>query len=83
MRIHEHSESHLVELADGSKWKIFPGDVDVTLNWQPDADLKIVRIVDEVSSHALVSRSDNSRVRVLPEGEEWPVKRVKNMLGES
>jgi hypothetical protein len=83
MRIRKHSESHLVDLADGSKWQIFPGDVDVTLNWQPDADLKVVRIVDEVSSHALVSNSDNSRVRVLPEGEEWPVKQVKGMLGES
>jgi hypothetical protein len=83
MRIRKHSESHLVELADGSKWQIFPGDVDVTLNWQPDADLKVVRIVDEVSSHALVSNSDNSRVRVLPEGEEWPVKQVKGMPGES
>jgi hypothetical protein len=83
MRIRKHSESHLAELADGSRWQIFPGDVDVTLNWQPDADLKVVRIVDEVSSHALVSNSDNSRVRVLPEGEEWPVKQVKGMLGES
>jgi hypothetical protein len=82
MKIHKHSESHLVELVDGSRWQIFPGDVDVTLNWQPDADLKVVRIVDEVSSHALVSSSDNSRVRVLPEGEEWPVKQVKGMLGE-
>ena len=82
MRIRKHNESHLVELADGSKWQIFPGDVDVTLNWQPDADLKVVRIVDEVSSHALVSSSDNSRVRVLPEGEEWPIKQVKGILGE-
>jgi hypothetical protein len=82
MRIRKHSESHLVELADGSKWQIFPGDVGVTLNWQPEADLKVIRIVDEVSSHALVSKSDNSRVRVRPEGEEWPVKQVKGMLGE-
>jgi hypothetical protein len=82
MRITKHSESHLVELSDGSRWQIFPGDVDVTLNWKPEVDLKVVRIVDEVSSHALVSGSDNSTVRVLPEGEEWPVKRVKGMLGE-
>jgi hypothetical protein len=82
MKILKHSESHLVELADGSRWQIFPGDVDVTLNWQPDADLKVVRIVDEVSSHELVSSSDNSRIRVLPEGEEWPVDQVKGILGE-
>lgn len=82
MRITKHSESRLVELSDGSRWQIFPGDVDVTLNWKPEVELKVVRIVDEVSSHALVSGSDNSRVRVLPEGEEWPVKRVKGLLAE-
>jgi len=70
MKIQKHSESHLVELADGSRWQIFPGDLDVTMNWQPDAELKVVRIGDEISSHALVSGSDNSRVRVLPEGED-------------
>ena len=82
MKIREHSESHLVELDDGSKWQIFPGDVDVTLNWQPDTDLKLVRIDDEVSSHALVSDHDNSSVRVLPSGEKRPVDAVKDMLGE-
>jgi len=82
MKIHKHSESHLVELADGSRWRIFPGDLDVTLNWQPDAELKVVRIADEISSHALISSSDNSRVRVLPEGEDWPLKHVRGMLGQ-
>lgn len=67
---------------DGSGWQIFPGDADVILNWQPDADLKVVRIVDKVSSHALVSGSDNSRVRVLPESQHWPVRRVRGILGE-
>ena len=80
MRIRKHSESHLVELDDGSKWQIFPGDLDVTLNWQPDTELNLVRIANDASSHALVSESDNSRVRVLPQDENWPVKEVKNTL---
>jgi hypothetical protein len=80
MRIRKHSESHLVELDDGSKWQIFPGDLDVTLNWRPDTDLKLVRIDDEVSSHPLVSAGDNSSVRVLPLGEDWPVREVKAIL---
>jgi hypothetical protein len=80
MKIRKHSESHLVELDDGSKWQIFPGDVDVTLNWQPDTELNLVRIANDASSHALVSESDNSRVRVLPQDENWPVKEVKNTL---
>jgi hypothetical protein len=80
MKIRKHSESHLVELDDGSKWQIFPGDLDVTLNWQPDTELKLVRIANDASSHALVSESDNSKVRVLPQDENWPVKEVKNTL---
>ena len=80
MKILSHSESHIVELDDGSKWQIFPGDLDVTLNWKPDTDLKLVYIADEVSSHALISADDKSRVRVLSETENWPVKAVKTML---
>jgi hypothetical protein len=80
MKIRKHSESHLVELDDGSKWQIFPGDLDVTLNWQPDTELNLVRLANDASSHALVSESDNSRVRVLPQDENWPVKEVKNTL---
>lgn len=80
MKIRSHSESHLVELDDGSRWQIFPGDIDVTLNWQPNTELKLVRIGDPVSSHALVSGDDNSSVRVLPEGEKWPVDQVRTVL---
>jgi hypothetical protein len=82
MKIRRHSESHLVEMDDGSRWRIFPGDIDVTLNWQPDDDLKLVLIDDEASSHALVSASDNSSVRVLSVDEDWSATDVKNILSE-
>jgi hypothetical protein len=82
MNIRRHSDRHIVELDDGSQWQVFPGDLDVTLNWQPGTDLKLVRIEDEVSSHSLVSADDNSSVRVLPLGEQWPVKQVKGILQE-
>jgi hypothetical protein len=82
MKIRRHSESHLVEMDDGSRWRIFPGDIDVTLNWQPDDDLKLVLIDDEASTHALVSASDNSSVRVLSVNEDWSAMDVKNILSE-
>jgi len=44
MKIRAHSESHIVELNDGTKWRVFPVDLDVTLNWQPDAQLKLVHM---------------------------------------
>ena len=33
IRSHSHSESHIVLLEDGSRWQIFPGDLDLTLDW--------------------------------------------------
>jgi hypothetical protein len=82
MKIRRHSESHIVELDDGTSWRVFPGDLDVTLDWRPDTDLKLVHIDDEISSHALISTGDNSRVRVLPTTENWPVNEVKTILKE-
>lgn len=76
MKIRSHRESHIVELDDGSTWRIFRGD---TLNWKPETDLKLVHIDDAVSSHALIS-DDNTRVRVLSAAENWPVKDVKIQL---
>ena len=80
MKIRRHSESHIVELDDGTTWRIFPGDLDVTLNWKPDVDLKLVRINDDTCSHALISDSDNSRVRVIPTSESWATKEIKTIL---
>jgi len=55
----------------------------VTLNWQPDTELKLVRIDDPASSHVLVSGDDNSSVRVLPVGEKWPVDQVRTVLKDN
>jgi hypothetical protein len=82
MKIRAHPESHIVELDDGSQWQIFPGDLDLTLSWKPETDLELIDIDEDVSSHALVSTADKSRVRVLPVGQSWPVKHVKAILRE-
>jgi hypothetical protein len=78
MKIRSHSESHIVELDDGSRWQIFPGDLDLTLNWKPETDLVVVPVQDEVSSHALVG--GGAKVRVIAYGESWPVREVKSAL---
>ena len=80
MKIRSHSESHIVELEDGSRWQIFPGDLDQTLKWEPETDLTLVPIADDLSSLSLVSTSDGSRVRVLAEGETWPAKAANAAL---
>ena len=80
MKIKTHSESHVVEMEDGSTWSIFPGDLDRTLHWQPDADLNLVRIDDELCSHALISTEDNICVRVKPMSDSWPISALKTLL---
>ncbi len=71
MKIRTHSESHIVELEDGSRWQIFPADLDVTLGWKPETDLTLLKVDGEVGSHILVSESGS--VRVNPAGVGWPV----------
>jgi len=78
MKIRSHAESHIVELDDGSRWQIFPGDIDLTLNWKPDTDLTVVPVTDEVSSHALLD--GGAKVGVIAAGESWPVREVKAAL---
>ncbi|WBL82245.1 hypothetical protein I3J27_18090 [Bradyrhizobium xenonodulans] len=80
MKIRAHAESHVVELDDGSQWKIYPGDLATTLSWKPDTDLHLERSGERVSSHVLVNGTDQSRVRVIAAGESWPDGEVKKAL---
>lgn len=32
----------MVELDDGSRWQIFPGDLDLTLNWKPETEIVVM-----------------------------------------
>jgi hypothetical protein len=78
MKIRAHSQSHIVELDDGSKWQIFPGDLGLTLNWKPQTDLTVAEADDEVASHVLVG--GGAKVRARPAGGSWPSTRVKDAL---
>ena len=54
------------------------GDLDLTLGWKPETELSVVPTDDEVSSHALIG--GGGKVRVIPAGENWPVREVKSIL---
>jgi hypothetical protein len=80
VKIKSHSESHIVELDDGSRWQIFPGDLDLTLSWKPETELTVVPSDDEINSHMLVN--GDAKVHVIAAGESWSVKAVKSALKE-
>jgi len=52
MQIKKHDRSHLVELRDGSAWRIWPGDIPWTLQWLPTTEIDVTNIDDEICSHA-------------------------------
>ena len=82
MLIKKHDKSDIVELEDGSLWRIWPGDVAMTLNWLSTTDFLVSEIGDEFCSHALIDQTDDSRVRVIEASENWPVEHVRRSMKE-
>jgi hypothetical protein len=80
MLIAKHDKSHIVELDDGSRWRIWPGDVAATLQWLPTTEIHVVVIDDECCSHALVSPTDGTRVKVIVADADWPAETVRQRL---
>lgn len=79
-RIKSHAKSHILELTDGSRWRIWPGDLAMTLGWTSEAEIEAVRIDDEFCSHVLVDHSDGSRVRAIEASDDWPVEKLRKAL---
>lgn len=80
MKIEKHDKSYIVKLDDGSNWRIWPGDIALTLQWVPTTVLHISVIDDEFCSHALINTTDGSRVRVIKASEDWPVQQMQQLL---
>jgi Domain of unknown function (DUF4168) len=69
MQIKRHDMSHLVELRNGSAWRIWPGDIPKTLQWLPTTEIDVTDIDDELCPHALIDRSNGLQVRVINANE--------------
>jgi len=57
MRIIKHEKSYIVELSDGSMWRIWPADMADTLQWLPTTGIDVNNIDDEIYSRALTNRA--------------------------
>jgi hypothetical protein len=80
MQIEKHDKSYIVKLEDGSSWGIWPGDIALTLGWSPTTVLEVSQIDDEFCSHALIDKTDGSRVRVIEASKDWPVQQIRQSL---
>jgi hypothetical protein len=51
MQIEKQDKSYIVKLEDGPSWRIWPGDIALTLGWSPTTVLEVSHIDDEFCSH--------------------------------
>ena len=47
MQIEKHDKSYIVKLKNGSSWRIWPGDIALTLGWSSITVLEVSEIDDE------------------------------------
>jgi hypothetical protein len=80
LEIKRHDKGDVVELSDGSRWRIWPKDLAKALGWRPTTGLRVVEIDDAFCSHALVNPADKSRTRVIEATRAWPVEEVRKSL---
>ena len=65
MRIKKHEKSYIVELEDGSAWRIWPADLAMTLHRMPSTRLAVQEIGDEHWTHVLIDRLHGTCIRVI------------------
>ena len=80
MRIKKHEKSYIVELDDGSAWRIWPGDLVATLFWMPSSRLAVSEIDDEHCTHVLIDRLHGTCVRVIEAAAEWAPEKIEASL---
>jgi hypothetical protein len=79
-RIKSHAKSHIVDLTDGSRWRVWPGDLAMTLGSTSEADIEVLPVDDEFCSHVLVDQTDGSKVRVIDASSDWPLEKLRHSL---
>src|SRR5262249_30730989 len=63
-------------------WRIWPGDIPKTLEWRPTTEIDVTDTEHEICSHALVDRSNGSRVRAIRASAYWPAAAVRPSVRE-
>lgn len=80
MRIKKHEESHIVELEDGSEWRIWPGDLGETLLWMPSSRLSVAEIDDGQCTHVLIDRLYGTAIRAIEANAAWTPDHIEASL---
>jgi len=76
----EHEKSYIVELEDGSAWRIWPADLAIPLLWMPSTRLAVSEVNGSVGTHVLIDRLHGTCVRVIEAAAEWALDKVEASL---
>jgi len=80
MRVKKHEKGYIVELEDGSSWRIWPGDLAIPLLWMPSTRLAVSEIKGEWWTQVLFDRLHRTSVRVIEAAAEWAPKKIEASL---
>ena len=78
MRVKKHEKSYIVELEDGSSWRIWPGDLAIPLLWMSSTRLAVSEINGECWTHVLIDRLHGTCVRVIEAASEWIPEKIED-----
>jgi hypothetical protein len=82
MLIKRHDKSYIVEMEDGSKWRIWPGDIAATLQWTSSSKIVVSEIDDPFCTHVLIDRTSGTRVRVIEATANWSPQDIRASMKE-
>jgi hypothetical protein len=71
MRIRKHKGSCIIELDDGSAWRVWPDDVERTKQWRYSTRLVVYKYSGEFCTHVLFDRLQGICVRVISSTQQW------------
>jgi len=76
MLIDVHEDGEILEMLDGTRWRVWPGDIPTTAIWLPTTSIEIQKIEHEFCSHALLKLPGRQLAKAIPADREWPVKEI-------
>jgi uncharacterized protein YbdZ (MbtH family) len=57
MQIEKHDKSYIVKLEDGSSWRIWPGDIALTLGWSSIRFSKFQKTMSFAPTFSLIKQT--------------------------
>jgi len=72
MRIRKRRNNCIIELEDGSAWRIWPDDFPRSKDWTESTQLTAHRFNGGFCTHVLLNRLDGICVRAIDAAEDWP-----------